>query len=300
MKNSSIHKINVIYICFISFLLIALSACSQMNPKKEKVPAFTVEKIFNLPSEIVESSGIIFYDSLLWTFNDGGHGAILYCLDINTGVIVRKINVEDSKNVDWEEITQDASSIYVGDIGNNWGNRKDLCIYKISKSGIHYKKGKASKVHKIHYSYPDQTNFIYHYNDSPYDCEAMICSGDSLLLFTKNWKTHHSVIYSLPIYRGDYVARRICEIDSKGLVTGAAYDPVSGKLAVCGHKNHVPFVMISKMNNLLNSHKKDFEMIEMNDLNGAQIEGIAFFNNSIYLSSEKSTLAPALYRLKIN
>jgi hypothetical protein len=289
----------VLFFNFVGFSLIALSACSQMNPKKGKISAFSLEKVFDLPVEVVESSGIIFYDSLLWTFNDGGHDPILYCLDIKMGEIRKEIYLSEAKNVDWEDITQDASSIYLGDIGNNWGNRKDLCVYKISKSGINLKKDKVIKVHKINYSYPDQINFSYHYDDSPYDCEAMVCSGDSLLLFTKNWKTHHSVIYSIPIYPGNYVAHRICEIDSKGLVTGAVYDPVTEKLAICGHKNHIPFVMISKVNNFLNPHKKDFELFEMKDLIGVRIEGIAFFNNSIYLSSEKSTAAPALYRLKI-
>jgi hypothetical protein len=281
-------------------LLIAFTTRCQTNNNNTKTATFTIEKIGNLPSKIVESSGLIYYDSLLWTFNDGGHGEVLFGLDINSARIRKELELPESKNIDWEDITQDASSIYIGDIGNNWGNRKDLCIYKISKSKMNHKKKKEIKIHKINYSYPDQKNFTYKYNDSPYDCEALICVGDSLLLFTKNWKTHQSVVYSIPVYPGDYIAHRITELDTKGLVTGADYDESSGNVALCGHKNHLPFVMIFKLKNLMYPEEKDYNFFELKDLAGAQIEGIAFYNNSIYLSSEKSTLEQALYRLKIN
>jgi hypothetical protein len=118
-------------------------------------------------------------------------------------------------------------------------------------------------------------------------------------LFTKNWKTHRSVIYSVPIYPGDYIARKITAIDNKGLVTGADYDPVTDRLAICGHKNHVPFIIITNLKDLLDHQKKNIKLYELNDLLGVQIEGIAFYNNSIYLSSEKSVAMPALFRFNI-
>ena len=37
------------------------------------------------------------------------------------------------KNTDWEEISQDKDFIYIGDIGNNSGNRDDLKIYRAGK-----------------------------------------------------------------------------------------------------------------------------------------------------------------------
>jgi hypothetical protein len=297
-----VQKIRTIVICLIAFSPLTLIMCSHhTSPKNEGIQAFTIEKIGNLSSEITESSGLIFYDSLLWTFNDGGHGAVLYGIDLNSGITEKKVPLPNAKNVDWEDITQDASSIYVGDIGNNWGNRRDLCVYKISKSNFHATKKKGIKVHKINFSYPDQNNFLYKFNETPYDCEALICVADSLILFTKNWKTHHSDVYSIPIYPGNYVAHKILEFDSKGLITGADYDPYTDNIAICGHKNHhVPFVMVFKLKDLMNNNQKNFEQFELKDQAGAQIEGIAFYNNYIYLSSERSTLVPALFRLKIN
>lgn len=294
------QKTRTIVIFLIAFSIIAFTMCSQTNPNHEKVPAFTIVKIGDLSSEITESSGLIFYDSLLWTFNDGGHGDVLYGINLNSGITEKKIPLLNAKNVDWEDITQDASSIYIGDIGNNWGNRRDLCIYKISKSNFHATKKKGIKVHTINFTYPDQNNFSYKYDDTPYDCEALICVADSLILFTKNWKTHHSVVYSVPIYPGDYIAHKILEFDSKGLVTGADFDPVTDNIAICGHKNHIPFLLLFKLKDLMNNNQNNFVRIELNDLSGVRFEGIAFYSNSIYLSSEKSTLMPALYRLKIN
>jgi hypothetical protein len=300
MNKIPLNSTKIIAVCILMVAIISHTACSQSNSHNKKVKSYSVEKIADLPAHIVESSGLIYFDSLLWTFNDGGHGEVLYGISINSGKIKKEIALPESKNVDWEDITQDASSIYVGDIGNNWGNRKDLCIYKISKSKLNHKKKKEIKIHKINYSYPDQTNFVYKYNDSPYDCEALVCVGDSLLLFTKNWKTHQSVVYSVPVYPGDYVAHKILDFDSNGLVTGADYNPETDELALCGHKNHIPFVIAVKLTDLLNSDNRNFDRFELRELSGVQIEGIAIYNNSIYLSSEKSTSSQALYRLKIN
>jgi hypothetical protein len=279
--------------------LIAITACSTSHKKSKNAITYSMEKINLLPKETVESSGIIFFDSLVWTFNDGGHDPVLFGLDIHSCNIIKEIELTEAKNIDWEDITQDASSVYIGDIGNNWGNRKDLCIYKISKSALyHHKKKKEIKVHKIKFYYPDQTRFTYKFEDTPFDCEALVCAGDSLLLFTKDWKSHKSVIYSVPVYPGEYAARKLAVFNSDGLITGADFDPESEKLALCGHKNHVPFVIITNVNNLIDSQDREEVRFDLKDLNGIQIEGIAFYGNSIYLSSETNSKAEsALFKL---
>ena len=43
------------------------------------------------------------------------------------------LSVNKEENVDWEDITQDETHIYIADFGNNNGNRTDLKIYKILK-----------------------------------------------------------------------------------------------------------------------------------------------------------------------
>ena len=108
-----------------SFILSTFNAISQITDIEEK---------FDLPIILNESSGAIFFNDKLIIHNDSGNENKLYELDTNSRVITRTVTVTNATNVDWEDITQDNTSIYIGDIGNNNGDRNDLKIYKINKS----------------------------------------------------------------------------------------------------------------------------------------------------------------------
>ena len=107
------------------FFVSTLSAFSQISNLEEK---------FFLPPLLYESSGVIFFNNKLISHNDSGNENKLYEIDTISGEVVRTITIDNANNIDWEDIAQDASSIYIGDIGNNNGNRTDLKIYKISKT----------------------------------------------------------------------------------------------------------------------------------------------------------------------
>ena len=96
----------------------------------------TLTKLYSLPKKLKEVSGIVYSqkDNLFWTLEDSGNANKIYGLNIENGVIEKTITVENTPNVDWEEITKDLEgNLYIGDFGNNKNVRKDLCIYKISK-----------------------------------------------------------------------------------------------------------------------------------------------------------------------
>ncbi|NJK86031.1 MAG: hypothetical protein HC906_08800 [Bacteroidales bacterium] len=118
------------YILF--FLNCTQSDKSQDSDIKSDVD-FTVEKIGDLPDEIDESSGIVVYDNLIWTFNDSGGENLIYGLSKKDGSIQKKITLKNTTNTDWEDIAQNDKYIFVGDIGNNDGSRKDLKIYLLDK-----------------------------------------------------------------------------------------------------------------------------------------------------------------------
>ena len=90
--------------------------------------------IGTLPENVLESSGLIYYNNRLITHNDSGNSPQLYELDSLGSQIFRTITINNATNIDWEDITQDDTYIYVGDFGNNSGNRQDLRIYRIKKS----------------------------------------------------------------------------------------------------------------------------------------------------------------------
>jgi hypothetical protein len=99
--------------------------CAKIKPETSQ----------KLNDSLVETSGLIAFNNLLWTHNDD-HDNTIYGLDSN-GKIQTKIKLDKVKNNDWEEITQDSSYIYIGDFGNNYhGNRTDLQILRIEKASF--------------------------------------------------------------------------------------------------------------------------------------------------------------------
>lgn len=86
-------------------------------------------------------------------------------------------------NIDWEEISQDADFVYVGDFGNNHnGIRADLHILRITKESI---LSDHSVIETINFSYSNQTDFApAGSNNTDFDCEAFIASNGSIFLFT--------------------------------------------------------------------------------------------------------------------
>ena len=61
-----------------------------------------------LEDSLMETSGLMAFDNLLWTHNDD-HDNTIYGLDFS-GKIQKKIKLEKVKNNDWEEISQDSGS----------------------------------------------------------------------------------------------------------------------------------------------------------------------------------------------
>ena len=67
----------------------------------------------------------------------------LYELNVTNGNVSRTVTIQNAANVDWEDICTDDDYIYIGDFGNNSGNRTNLRIYKVLKSDnktLHYLK----------------------------------------------------------------------------------------------------------------------------------------------------------------
>lgn len=170
----------------------------------------TCTKISSLPEKMYETSGLILIDDkYLVTHNDGGNAAELFIISLKDGSF-KTVEVEDAKNNDWEDITQDSEgNLFIGDFGNNLNKREHCSIYKVS-SGYHEKEQVESK--KISFTYEDQVKFPPEANELNFDCEAMIWKDDSLYLFSKCRTepfTGLTNIYVLPDKPGKYTARKI-------------------------------------------------------------------------------------------
>ncbi len=135
---------------FLPFLLIFLYSSANLNGQEiRQIDIITYPTIFetysNLPDKVDETSGLIYLNGYVWTFNDSGGEPEIYKIDNESGKIIQTVRITNGENFDWEDITRDESFIYIGDFGNNWGTRKDLKIYKIAINDIIDEKKKSAK-----------------------------------------------------------------------------------------------------------------------------------------------------------
>lgn len=261
--------------------------------------SFTPEEVVEaLPDQILETSGLIYWNGGLWTFNDSQNLPEIYKIDTLTGSILQTIAFQGVENVDWEDITQDADHIFVGDFGNNLGNRTDLKIFILQKSAIPDTGNASPEVQVINFSYGDQTSFKRLNRNNDYDCESILSFGDSLFIFTKNWANLQTRLYALPKVAGSYVVFPKDSMDVDGLLTGADVNE-RGEIVLIGYKNYNPFMWL-----LYDFVEDDFfggnkRRIDFSAMLGIQTEGICYsFSRNVFVSSEKTAVNPAkLFKL---
>lgn len=284
----------LLFFCFVLPAFSDVSAQDVLKPKFRRQFYNPPVYIPQLPREVRETSGLIWFKDLFWTHNDSGGRPEIYGLDPQNGKITAKVLVSNANNVDWEEIAQDDDYIYIGDFGNNRGVRKDLCVYKIPKSAFPTKGNVKVQAEKISFRWEKQTEFpAIADRTTNFDCEAMIALHDRLILFTKNWGNQHSDIYSLPKTPGDYTAVYLMAWDANGLITGADFDENTQTLALCGYKNYTPFVWLIQNFSSVDIIGWNALRLELDDRGGSQTEGICFGPmNYLYVSTEETTLYP--------
>ena len=286
---------NAVKIILFLFPILELSAgCSDPEEKEEPLKIECLIPNYLLPPELNENSGMIWYDGLIWMINDSQGNPYLYGLDTSSVKIVTRVRLVDAENVDWEEIAQDESFIYVGDFGNNDGSRRDLRIYKINKSDMD---DTVAVPEIIQFSYPDQTDYTPALYNTPFDCEAMISAGDTLQLFTKNWTGGEPRIYKVPAVQGNYVAVLCGSLKIDGQVTASTYSDVNHCLYLLGYYNFIPFLCLLQDFIPGEDYKGSIQQISFPENFGTQTEGIALPDKwEILISCEKGYGEPAIFQ----
>lgn len=194
-----------------------------------------------LNDKIKEGSGLVGWNGRLWTHNDSGD-PILFAIDTATGQTVEEFLLPGITNKDWEDITQDSLYFYLGAIGNNMGSSEKLDIHRISKLSLLEHK---PVIDKITFAWP-KTEEYGEVKTVNFDCEAMLVVGDSIYLFTKEWKTRRCTrVFSIPKQPGNYMARYKSTLKTKVLVTGASFYEKKKQLVLCGYNLLLqPFLLV--------------------------------------------------------
>jgi len=178
-----------------------------------------------------ETSGLVVVNGKLLSMNDSGNSAEIFEFSPDNGNITKTYST-NAVNIDWEAITLDSNNnIYVGDFGNNHGNRKDLSIYKFpftpDVDSLKYSS-------KINFFYPQQKDFSKKNVNHDLDCEAMIFLNDKIHIFSKSWKTSSVVHYTIdPDIEEKQPAKMVESYQSDFVVTDATY--FQGKLYLIGY-----------------------------------------------------------------
>ena len=191
--------------------------------------------VSNLPNTVRETSGLALAGPFLWTHNDSGGLPMLYALDTTSGILRRECQIGLATAIDWEDISRGDQYMYIGDIGNNAGTRRDLRFYRIPLEPLLDDTTPSVEASAIDYYYEDQMDFSPRNNNHNYDAEAFFYQADTLHLFSKNWVDLGTRYYTIPAKPGEQVAELKDSFWVDGLITGAAVSD-GGVIVLCGYK----------------------------------------------------------------
>lgn len=260
-----------------------LLAC-QENPQNLNV-------LYVLPKKLKEVSGIIYFPEtkILWMLEDQGNPNVIYGMD-STSNIKKEITIENTKNIDWEDLTKDKDgNLYIGDFGNNENERKDLSIYKIDKKALI--SALVVPTYKISFSYPEQKDFPPKKTEMFYDVEAFFEFKNNFYLFTKNRSKGFdgtAFLYKIPNVPGFHQAVlmgefKTCDTYQQCAITAAAINPDETKVALLTHDKIFLLENFQKDNFL----KGTKTVLELNHF--SQKESVSFSdNNTLFIADEKT------------
>ena len=197
-----------------SFLIVFLCGffTFSLAQKTKRLPLKNY-KIAVLNDTLRETSGLTLMNGRLYSFNDGGNPNEIYEINPENGQIISTIKV-DFPNRDWEAMTNDGQSLYIGDFGNNRGKRTDLAIYKILDNSHQ----------KISFKYKNQPHFSFKKDKHDFDAEAMIFKDGKIYLFSKEWASLKVSKYAInPDAEEEQSIEKMDEFKTNFLVTDAFY-----------------------------------------------------------------------------
>ncbi len=202
-------------------------------------------------------------------------------------------------NHDWEEITYSASTgkLFVGDFGNNGGNRKDLSVVSYD-----FKLPAGDSIFNpeiTYFRYAAQENWLPRYWMHQWDCEAMVVKDSIITLFSKNWKTQVVYQYDMPATGGDNLLEPVDSLKLGILVTGATLDPLQKRLIFCGYFANEMYLVVMKDYSKRSYLDGKFKIYRIPALSNRQVESVSFYKGDIILATEATIEPQSLFIIKL-
>jgi hypothetical protein len=258
---------------------VPVSAAQPSAPRCE--PAGPLVKVPELP----EGSGMAASRKTpgrFWSHNDSGE-PVLVALD-GQGRVSGRVQLAGAAVDDWEAVAvgpcPSGSCIYVGDIGDNDANRKQITIYRVAEPAEASGSVKATDV--FHASYPD----------GAHDAESLLIGPDGRLHIVTKGDTGAVALYRFPSELREGTTLRLERVggtreprkDDRGdRITDGAVSP-DGRWVVL---RSGPALMFYGAADFLAGKWHEAGRVATTSLREPQGEGVAFGpDGSIYLISE--------------
>ena len=177
---------------------------------------------------IVECSGIVAsrkHAGIYWVHNDSGNPAALYAVK-EDGELVGEFAV-GATNEDWEDIAiDDEGRLYIADVGNNGGKRKQVVVYRVDEPGP----TKSKEVGRLKVSATWKLEFP----ATPFDCEAMFVHGGYGYLVSKIYFGGQAGVYRFALTEAEkpVVLEKVGSVPVRTPVTAADISADGKRLAV--------------------------------------------------------------------
>ncbi|MEU1816598.1 hypothetical protein ABZ543_15555 [Streptomyces roseifaciens] len=193
--------------------------------------AFTIED-----PRIKESSGLAAsrtHPGVYWTHNDSDDGPYVYAVDSRTGRTVATVTLSGVVPRDVEAISLGPDgSLYVGDIGDNFGGRwKEVWIYRFAEP-------KTLKDTTV-----TPTRYTVRYEDGPRDAESlMVHPKTGRVYIVSKKRSGPGALYAAPeklSASGVNVFRKTADIDT--WATDGAFSPDGTRLVVRGYFDAIEY-----------------------------------------------------------
>lgn len=256
-------------------------------------------KTIVLPKIINETSGLEFYNKNFITHNDSGDGPSLYVFNENGNIIkTMDLNKDSSfeiENNDWEDIAGDDEYLFVADTGNNFGNRDNLNIIRVSREDNYAVDG----IMEIFYA--DQETFFPRPKHK-YDAEAIIVVNEQLVLFSKDRENLNTDLYLVDKFEKEpQKLTSEANFSVNSLITGGDYNNELNLLALVSYNSKgSQYLILFERFNLENLEENKFKKYKI-PLERAQIESIKIIDkNTFWVTSEDEGIgSPFMYKLKV-
>ena len=283
------------------YLLVGLIlfGCSNKDIDSAEIDSAEIVSKIVLPKIINETSGLEFYNNNFITHNDSGGEPSLYVFN-EMGEVIETIGLNKNpdfeiENNDWEDITNDNEYLFVADTGNNFGNRDNLNIIRVSK-GTDFMVDGIIKI-----SYSDQESFFPRPKHK-YDAEAIIVIEDKIALFSKDRENLNTDLYLVDKNQnGSQILTSEVSYNVNTLITGGDYDEDLNLLALVSYNakgdQYLLLFKNFKLNNLKNNIFKKFII----PLEQAQIEAVKIIDEKTFwvTSEDEGVGSPFMYKIRV-